>query len=64
VIVDGVTGFVVDPVNHQLVRDKMNLLLANDSLRRKMGLLSRENILRNFTLERSTAQLIEELESS
>ena len=64
VIVDGVTGFVVDPVNHQLVRDKMNLLLANDSLRRKMGHLSRENILRNFTLERSTAQLIEELESS
>jgi len=64
VIVDGITGFVVDPVDYQLVREKMNLLLANDSLRRKMGLLSRENVLRNFSLERSTARLIEEIEAS
>ena len=63
VIVDGITGFVVDPVDYRLVRDKMNLLLANDSMRRKMGYLSRENILRNFTLEKSTAKLVEEIES-
>ena len=62
VIVDGVTGFVVDPIDHELVRDKMNLLLADDPLRRKMGYLSRENVLRNFTLEKSTSRLIEEIE--
>ena len=61
-IVDGVTGFVVDPIDHELVRDKMNLLLADDPLRRKMGYLSRENVLRNFTLEKSTSRLIEEIE--
>ena len=62
-IVDGVTGFVVDPIDHELVRGKMNLLLADDPLRRKMGYLSRENVLRNFTLEKSTSKLIEEIES-
>ena len=62
VIVNGVTGFVVDPIDHELVRDKMNLLLADDPLRRKMGYLSRENVLRNFTLEKSTSRLIEEIE--
>ena len=63
VIIDGITGFVVDPIDYQSVRNKMNLLLDDDSLRRKMGYLSRENVLRNFTLEKSTARLIEEIES-
>jgi len=63
VIMDGVTGFVVDPIDHELVRDKMNLLLADAPLRRKMGHLSRENVLRNFTLEKSTSRLIEEVEA-
>ncbi len=63
VIVDGTTGFVVDPVDYKSIRDKMNLLLADDSVRKKMGYLSRENILRNFTLEKSTSRLIEEVEA-
>jgi glycosyltransferase involved in cell wall biosynthesis len=52
VVLDGITGFVVDPIDYGSVRDKMNLLLSDDPLRRRMGNSSRETILRNFTLEK------------
>jgi glycosyltransferase involved in cell wall biosynthesis len=63
VVTDGVTGYIVDPRDHQYVGSKMNALLADDSLRREMGKRARENIVRKFTLERSTSRLLEEVES-
>ncbi len=64
VIVDGVTGFVVNPIDPQAVAAKMNLLLADETLRRNMGDLARTNVLKKFTLENSTRRLIEEIEAS
>ncbi len=63
VIVDGVTGYIVDPRDHRFIGSKMNKLLDDGSLRREMGQRARENIVRKFTLERSTSRLLEEVES-
>jgi len=63
VVVDGVTGYIVDPLDHQFIGSKMNTLLDNDTLRHDMGRRARENIVQKFTLERSTTRLLEELES-
>ena len=63
VVLDGITGFVVDPVDYESVGKKMNLLLSNEPLRRNMGELARNKILQDFTLEKSTNRLLEEIES-
>jgi glycosyltransferase involved in cell wall biosynthesis len=63
VVMEGVTGYIVNPRDHQYIGAKMNALLADDSLRWEMGQRARENIVRNFTLERSTTRLLEEVES-
>jgi len=62
VVVDGVTGYIVDPRDHRFIGSKMNTLLDNDTLRHDMGRSARENVVRKFTLERSTTRLIEEVE--
>src|SRR6266568_1142417 len=63
VVVDGVTGYIVDPLDHQFIGSKMNTLLDNDTLRHDMGRRAKENIVQKFTLERSTSRLFEELEN-
>ena len=63
VVVDGVTGYIVDPLDHQFIGSKMNALLDDDTLRHDMGRRARENIVQKFTLERSTNRLLEEVES-
>src|SRR5213592_2573535 len=45
IIVDGVTGYIVDPLDHQFIGSKMNTLLDNDTLRHDMGRRARENIV-------------------
>ena len=62
VVVDGVTGYIVDPRDHRFIGSKMNTLLDDDPLRHDMGKRARENILQKFTLERSTSRLLEEVE--
>ncbi len=62
VVVDGVTGYIVDPQDHQFIGSKMNTLLDNDGLRHEMGQHARENIVKKFTLERSASRLLEEIE--
>ena len=63
VVVNGVTGYIVDPKNCRDIGVKMNKLLSNDSLRHEMGEKARENITNKFTLETSANRLIEEVES-
>jgi glycosyltransferase involved in cell wall biosynthesis len=63
VVVDGVTGYIVDPLDHQFIGSKMNTLLDDDTLRHNMGKRARENIVQKFTLERSTTRLLEEVEA-
>lgn len=62
VVVDGVTGFVVNPLDHWSIGSKMNALLDDDRMRHKMGERARENVVKKFTLERSTSRLLEEVE--
>ena len=63
VVIDGVTGYIVDPRDHWNIGSRMNTLLSNDPLRHEMGENARENITRKFTLERSTSRLLEEVEN-
>jgi glycosyltransferase involved in cell wall biosynthesis len=63
VVVDGLTGYVVDPLDHQFIGSKMNALLDDDMLRHDMGRRARENVIEKFTLERSTTRLLEEVET-
>jgi glycosyltransferase involved in cell wall biosynthesis len=63
VVVDGVTGYIVDPRDCVRIGSKMNTLLNNDSLRYEMGKHARENIVKKFTLERSTTRLLDEVET-
>ncbi|OLB72326.1 hypothetical protein AUI06_01695 [archaeon 13_2_20CM_2_52_21] len=63
VVVDGVTGYIVDPLNHQFIGLKMAELLDNDTLRHEMGRRARKNIVEKFTLKRSTEQFLAEIES-
>lgn len=62
VVVDGVTGYIVDPRDHRFIGSKMNALLDDDTMRQEMGRRARENILQKFTLQRSTNRLLEEVE--
>lgn len=62
IVVDGETGFVVDPFDFKHVGLKMNELLLNDSLRRDMGEKARKNVRSKFTLEISTKKLLTETE--
>ena len=62
VVLDEVTGYVVNPKDHKLIRSRMDTLLADPSRRRDMGRRARENIMRKFTLEASTKKLLSEIE--
>jgi len=62
VVVDGETGFVVNPFDFKLVSSRMNELLTNNSLRYEMGEKAKKKVLENFTLERSTRKLLAEVE--
>jgi glycosyltransferase involved in cell wall biosynthesis len=63
VVVDGQTGFIVNPRDVREVGMRMRELLANDTLRREMGKKARARVLENFTLEKSTTDLLAEVES-
>jgi glycosyltransferase involved in cell wall biosynthesis len=61
-VIDGETGYIVNPNDTTQVTSRMNDLLENSNLRREMGRSARENILRNFTLEASVKNLLAGIE--
>lgn len=63
VVMDGVTGYVVDPRDCEQIGNRMSSLLGDDTLRKSMGQSARENMVQKFTLEKSTRRLIEEVDS-
>ena len=63
VVVDGQTGFIVNPRDVKQVTMRMKELLANDALRHEMGMKARLRVLENFTIEKSTTDLLAEVES-
>ncbi len=49
IVVDGETGFLVDPSDPQMLADRLEQLLDDPELRRSMGLKGRERVLNEFT---------------
>jgi glycosyltransferase involved in cell wall biosynthesis len=60
-IVDGETGFLVPPGRPDLIADRVRLLLADETLRRRMGLAGRERVKAKYSLERYAAGFSESL---
>jgi glycosyltransferase involved in cell wall biosynthesis len=51
VMIDGITGFTVDPKNHQEYAGKVLQLLNDPALARKMGKAAREQVVAKFSSE-------------
>ena len=50
-MIDGETGFVVQPSSHKLMAQRIIQLLDNSDLRSKMGAMARERILHVFSTD-------------
>jgi glycosyltransferase involved in cell wall biosynthesis len=51
-VVEGVTGFLVPPNDPEALADKIQLLLADSELLKKMGKAGRERVMTEFPVER------------
>jgi glycosyltransferase involved in cell wall biosynthesis len=51
IIMDGVTGFLVDPKDAKKLAEKILYLLENEGEAKKMGLCGKDYVMRNFTVE-------------
>ena len=63
IIVDGETGFIVNPRDYGMIAKRMKELLSSPELRHEMGQKARKRVLEKFTLERSAKQLLAEVEA-
>ena len=61
-IVEGVTGFLVPPRDAKQYADRIQQLLADPKLRRKMGAAGRRHVVENFSVQRSTDRFLEHCE--
>lgn len=52
IVVDGETGFLVDPQSPAQFADRLDRLLADPEMRRRMGAAARERATRHFSRER------------
>jgi rhamnosyl/mannosyltransferase len=59
VVVEGEEGLHVEPMNAQDLADKINLLLSDSSLRKKMGENGRRKVETEFTWDKVVNQLEE-----
>lgn len=62
VVVDGTTGFVVDPGNKTELRDRIDQLLSDDDLFRTMSASARGHVEENFTWDRCAERCLEAYE--
>ncbi len=58
-MVDGVTGFTVDPKDHQLYAERILQLLMDPALAKKMGKAARERVVTKFSTEMVVERNIE-----
>jgi len=61
-VIDGETGYVVNPRDERAVSARIVELLENSNLRREMGRRARDNVLKHFTLEVSSLSLLAQTE--
>jgi glycosyltransferase involved in cell wall biosynthesis len=62
IVINGETGYLVNPKDLRSVSEKMKQLFENRSLRHEMGKKARQRILKDFTIEKSTRNLLKEIE--
>jgi phosphatidylinositol alpha-1,6-mannosyltransferase len=60
-VVNGETGFLVDPLDPGIIAEKAIQLLTDDALAKKLGKQGRERILKGFTWRTVTERLMKEL---
>lgn len=58
-MVDGVTGFMVNPKEHREFADKLSILFRDDNLNRTMGENARKRVANNFSSKITTSMNIE-----
>lgn len=58
-IIDGVTGFLVNPKNEQEIASALIKLLANPDLARRLGEQGRERVLREFQWPRQAQKIVQ-----
>jgi phosphatidylinositol alpha-1,6-mannosyltransferase len=51
-IQDGINGFLVDPEDHEGIAERLYMLLADDGIRKRMGIQARHRVLEQFTWEK------------
>ena len=56
-VVDGETGFLVDPENVGEIADKIAMLLKDSQLRARLGRQGKERVEREFTWEKQAQKL-------
>jgi len=56
-VIDGETGFLVDPFDTKIIADRMVTLLEDFNRCREMGLSGRRRVEENFTIQKTTGQL-------
>lgn len=54
IVKNGVNGYLVRPRNSNEIADKVNKLLSNEDLRKRMGERARQTVLERFTWEKVT----------
>jgi len=59
VVVDGETGYVVNPYNIDRLADRLTRLLTDESLRQRMAQAGRERVERYFTLDHQTQAMLD-----
>ena len=59
VIEDGVNGFLVDVDDEATLSERLASLLAKSELREELGRNGRDQIVRNFGLDRTVAQVVD-----
>jgi len=57
-VLDGKTGFIVNPYNTDALADRLNRLLTDESLRQCMAAAGRERIRQQFTLDHQVSTML------
>ncbi len=57
-MIDGETGFVVNPYDIEALADRLIRLLADEPLRRQMAEAGRRRIMDQFTLRQQTEEML------
>jgi glycosyltransferase involved in cell wall biosynthesis len=58
VVLDGETGFVVNPYNIDALADRLIRLLTDESLRQRMAVAGRARVEEHFTLQGQTEKML------